>query len=155
MFFKGEKMKNFIIGITALLSFALFSGHHEELSSKDLAFKAYETFAAGDSVAWAKIHTDDFKFTIFGDLPQSGVKIGTDAVIKEVFEVIPVYWPKFNLTPISTEVIGNKVFVHNKMTADNLDSETMHVFTIRDGKISSFTAFEDTDSMRKAMIKQP
>ena len=47
---------------------------------------------------------------------------------------------------------GKKVFELNK---DNLDSETMHVFTIRDGKISSFTAFEDTDSMRKAMIKHP
>ena len=41
----------------------------------------------------------------------------------------------------------------NKLEDLNLDSETMHVFTIRDGKISSFTAFEDTDSMRKAMVE--
>jgi hypothetical protein len=29
----------------------------------------------------------------------------------------------------------------------------MHVFSIKGGKIASFTAFDDTDSMRKAMIK--
>tara|TARA_B100000965_G_scaffold385601_1_gene386980 strand:+ start:190 stop:636 length:447 start_codon:yes stop_codon:yes gene_type:complete len=148
-------MKFINILIISCLSLLISAAHHKdhEKDPKSLAFKAYETFAAGDSKAWAKIHTEDFRFTIFGDLPQSGVKVGTDKVIKEVFEVIPVYWPTFKLTPISTEVIGNKVYVHNKMTADNLDTETMHVFTIRDGKIASFTAFEDTDSMRKAMVK--
>ncbi len=120
---------------------------------KSLAFKAYETFASGDSAEWAKLHTDDFKFTIFGDLPQSGVKIGTDAVIEEVLKVIPAHWKNFKVNPIRTNVVGNKVFVHVKITADNLDSESMHVFSIKGGKIASFTAFDDTDSMRRAMTK--
>jgi ketosteroid isomerase-like protein len=29
----------------------------------------------------------------------------------------------------------------------------MHMFVIRNGKIAAFTAFEDTDSMRRAMVK--
>ena len=61
---------------------------------KSLAFMAYETFASGDSEGWAKLHTNDLKFTVFGDLPHSGVKIGTDAVIEEVFKVIPTHWEK-------------------------------------------------------------
>ena len=148
-------MKKLFFLMPLFLSLTIMAYHHKanETSPEKLVSIAYETFAAGESKAWAKVHTKDFRFTIFGDLPQSGVKIGTDAVIAEVFEVIPRYWPKFKLTPISTVVNGNKVFVHNKMTADNLDTETMHVFTIEDGKISSFTAFEDTDSMRKAMIE--
>jgi ketosteroid isomerase-like protein len=40
------------------------------------------------------------------------------------------------------------------MEAEGLDSETMHMFVIEDGKIKSFTAFEDTDSMRQAMKGQ-
>ena len=154
LFDQGVFMKLIKVVFLIFFSVHLFSGHHEsETDPKSLAFKAYETFAAGDSEAWAKIHTDDFRFTIFGDLPQSGVKIGPQAVIEGVFQVIPVYWPEFKLTPLSTEVVGNKVFVHNRMTAENLDTETMHVFTIRNGKIASFTAFEDTDSMRKSMVK--
>ena len=120
---------------------------------KSLAFMAYETFASGDSEGWAKLHTNDLKFTVFGDLPHSGVKIGTDAVIEEVFKVIPTHWKNFKVSPIGTNVIGNKVFVRVKITADNLDSESMHIFSVKDGKIASFTAFDDTDSMRKAMIK--
>ena len=120
---------------------------------RSLTFMAYETFASGDSEGWAKLHTDDLKFTVFGDLPQSGVKIGTDTVIEEVFKVIPAHWKNFKVKPVRTDVIGNKVFVNVKITADNLDSESMHVFSIKGGKISSFTAFDDTDLMRKAMIK--
>jgi ketosteroid isomerase-like protein len=148
-------MKNIFISIIAILALSISAGHHEkgEVNKESLVAQAYASFAAGDTEAWAKIHTDDLKFTIFGDLPQSGVFVGTDAVIKNVFEVIPAHWPKFSLTPIDTKVSGDVVFVHNKMTANNLDSETMHMFVIRNGKIAAFTAFEDTDSMRRAMVK--
>jgi len=131
-----------------------YAGHEVDKEVlESLVFKAYSTFATGDTKEWAKLHTKDLQFTIFGDLPQSGVNIGTDAVIENVFKVIPVYWPEFALTPIETRVEGNVVFVHNKMTATGLDTETMHMFVIREGKIASFTAFEDTDSMRKSMVK--
>ena len=79
--------------------------------------KACSEFATGNAKELAKLQTKDLQFTIFGDLPQSGVNIGTDAVIENVFKVIPVYWPEFALTPIETRVEGNVVFVHNKMTA--------------------------------------
>jgi ketosteroid isomerase-like protein len=148
-------MKNLLFLIIAILTFNILAGHHEngDVNKEALISKAYASFSAGDTEAWASIHSNDLKFTIFGDLPQSGVFIGTEAVIKNVFEVIPVYWPKFSLTPIETTVVGDVVFVHNRMTADNLNTETMHMFEVRNGKIASFTAFEDTDSMRKAMIK--
>ena len=87
-------------------------------------------------------------------MPQSGVFVGTDSVIEGVFAKIPVLWPEFTLTPINTDVVGDTVYVHNKMTGEGLDSETMHMFQISNGKISSFTAFEDTDSMRQAMKAQ-
>jgi ketosteroid isomerase-like protein len=63
-------------------------------------------------------------------------------------------WPEFTLTPINIDVVGDTVYVHNKMTGEGLDSETMHMFTLRNGKIASFKAFEDTDSMRLAMKAQ-
>ena len=87
LFDQGVFMKLIKVVFLIFFSVHLFSGHHEnETDPKSLAFKAYETFAAGDSEAWAKLHTDDFRFTIFGDLPQSGVKIGPQAVIEGVFK---------------------------------------------------------------------
>jgi hypothetical protein len=39
------------------------------------------------------------------------------------------------------------------MTADGLDTETLHMFRVKDGIIQSFTAFDDTGSMATAVVK--
>ena len=125
------------------------AGQHEshQMPPKEVVAAAYATFAGGDTEAWAKLHTEGLTFTTFSQLPQSAVFVGTDAVIEGVFAKTPVLWPRFTLTPIDIDVVGNMVYVHNKMTGEGLDSETMHMFQLSNGKISSFTAFKDTDSM--------
>jgi hypothetical protein len=45
------------------------------------------------------------------------------------------------------------VFVHSDMTADGLDTETLHMFRVENGIIQSFTAFDDTGSMAAAVVK--
>ena len=149
----NTKMMALWLASVMLLPSYVVAGHHEthEMSPKDVVAAAYATFAAGDTDAWAKLHTEDLTFTVLGQLPQSGVFIGTEAVIEGVFAKIPTLWPEFTLTPINIDVVGDTVYVHNKMTGEGLDSETMHMFTLRNGKIASFKAFEDTDSMRLAM----
>jgi|TARA_E500000178_G_C16749863_1_gene629887 ketosteroid isomerase-like protein len=152
----NTKMMALWLASVMLLPSYVVAGHHEthEMSPKDVVAAAYATFAAGDTDAWAKLHTEDLTFTVLGQLPQSGVFIGTEAVIEGVFAKIPTLWPEFTLTPINIDVVGDTVYVHNKMTGEGLDSETMHMFTLRNGKIASFKAFEDTDSMRLAMKAQ-
>jgi hypothetical protein len=39
------------------------------------------------------------------------------------------------------------------MTADGLDTETLHMFKVENGIIQSFTAFDDTGSMAAAVVK--
>lgn len=152
----NTKMMALWLASVMLLPSYVVAGHHEthEMSPKDVVAAAYATFAAGDTDAWAKLHTEDLTFTVLGQLPQSGVFMGTEAVIEGVFAKIPTLWPEFTLTPINIDVVGDTVYVHNKMTGEGLDSETMHMFTLRNGKIASFKAFEDTDSMRLAMKAQ-
>ena len=53
---------------------------------------------------------------------------------------------------MNIDSVGDTVYVLNHMTADGLDTYAMHMFTLEDGKINSFTAFDDTDSMRSSMI---
>ncbi len=145
--------------LSLLISFSAISGDlsSESDSSKQIVKRAYEAFASGDIDAWAKLHSEDLKFSIFGQLPHSGVHRGRDATIKNVFEVIPLYWPNFKLEMINIDSIegelGSTVYVLNKMTAENLDSYALHMFTLKNGKITTFSAFDDYDSMRQAMIK--
>ncbi len=40
------------------------------------------------------------------------------------------------------------------LTADGLDSETTHMWVVENGKVTVVTAFDDTDSMRQAMVTQ-
>ena len=70
-------MKKFYLLTALFLPLSLMAYHHEvnETSPKELVSQAYETFAAGDSTAWAKLHTADLSFTVFGDLPQSGIHL--------------------------------------------------------------------------------
>jgi ketosteroid isomerase-like protein len=121
-------------------------------SDLEVIDQAYMTFGVGDADGWAALHTDDFVWTIFGDLPQSGQRIGTQAVIDEVMGLFPTHWPALNFETIETYSAGDVVFVHTRMTAAGLDTESLHMFTMRDGKIAAFTAFDDTDSMRQSML---
>ena len=83
-------MKKILMVLIFSLTLSSQAMHHGDspISAEELVKKAYSTFAAGDSKAWAKLHSADLKFTILGQLPHSGTYIGTEATIKNVFEVI-------------------------------------------------------------------
>ena len=154
-------MKSILISLMFIASFGVQAGHHEgdkagnhegHQDPKSVVMQAYETFSSGDTDAWAALHADDLVFTVFGNIASSGKHLGREAVIQNVFEPISVHWPKFKITPMAYYTDGNMVFVHSKMTADNLDTETMHMFKVENGIIQTFTAFDDTDSMAAADV---
>mgnify|MGYP006061911845 FL=1 len=152
-------MNKIIFSFILFASLGAQSVHHEShdhsnQDAKSIVKLAYETFGSGDTEAWTALHADDLVFTVFGDIATSGRHIGPSAVIKNVFEPIAVHWPKFTITHKAMYSDGNMVFVHSEMTADGLATETMHMFRVENGLIQSFTAFDDTDSMASADVKQ-
>ena len=151
-------MYKIFLSFILIASVGVKSMHHEShdhspQDSKSVVKQAYKTFGSGDTEAWSALHADDLVFTVFGNIATSGIHIGPDAVIKNVFEPIAVHWPKFTITHKAMYSDGNMVFVHSDMTADGLDTETMHMFKVENGIIQSFTAFDDTDSMASADVK--
>ena len=147
-------MKNIILSLAFITAISIQAGHHEkDDDAKSVVKKAYATFAAGDTEAWAALHADNLTFTVFGDIPTTGKHIGPNAVIKNVFEPIANHWPYFNIQHKAMYSDGNMVFVHSDMTADGLDTETLHMFRVENGIIQSFTAFDDTGSMAAAVVK--
>ena len=151
-------MYKIFLSFILIASVGVKSMHHEShdhspQDAKSVVKQAYETFGSGDTEAWSALHADDLVFTVFGNIATSGIHIGPDAVIKNVFGPIAVHWPKFTITHKAMYSDGNMVFVHSDMTADGLDTETMHMFKVENGIIQSFTAFDDTDSMASADVK--
>ena len=151
-------MYKIFLSFILIASVSIKSMHHEShdhspQDAKSVVKQAYETFGSGNTEAWSALHADDLVFTVFGNIATSGIHIGPDAVIKNVFEPIAVHWPKFTITHKAMYSDGNMVFVHSDMTADGLDTETMHMFKVENGIIQSFTAFDDTDSMASADVK--
>ena len=147
-------MKNIILSLAFITAISIQAGHHEkDDDAKSVVKKAYATFAAGDTEAWAALHADNLTFTVFGDIPTTGKHVGQNAVIKNVFEPIANHWPNFNIQHKAMYSDGNMVFVHSDMTADGLDTETLHMFRVENGVIQSLTAFDDTGSMAAAVVK--
>ena len=147
-------MKNIILSLAFITAISIQAGHHEkDDDAKSVVKKAYATFAAGDTEAWAALHAENLTFTVFGDIPTTGKHVGPNAVIKNVFEPIANHWPNFNIEHKAMYSDGNMVFVHSDMTADGLDTETLHMFRVENGIIQSFTAFDDTGSMAADVVK--
>ena len=106
-------MKKILLSIILINFAALATAENsgQELSPSQVVTKAYETFSAGDMEGWSALHSKDLTFTILGDLPQSGSHKGTQATIENVFEVLPVHWPGFNLTELNRYTVDRKSVV--------------------------------------------
>ncbi len=84
--------------------------------------------------------------------------IGPDAVLNGVFARIGAEWEYFNLTDIQLhDMSGNMVLAtlrykaKHKTTGKVIDSQTAHLWTLRDGKIVAFQQFTDTKQAAAAV----
>ncbi len=134
-------MRKILTGLVfCLLAPFTFAGHHEkgEMSANVMAAKAgYDAFNAGDMEAWAA----------------TMAYYGAAEVKEKVLDQVAALWTNFQVQPIAFYESGDKVFIHVKMTADGLDTEALHMATIKDGKFAAFRPFENTGLMMAAAKK--
>ena len=84
--------------------------------------------------------------------------VGPEAVLNGVFARIGAEWEYWNLTDIQLhDVSGDKVLAtlryqaKHKATGKTIDSQTAHLWTLRDGKITGFQQFTDTKQAAEAV----
>ena len=146
-------MKKTIALVLMLISTTVVAGHHAESemsANVAIAKSGYDAFASGDMEVWKDTQADDVVWTIQVGLPYAGTYTGAEAVIKGVFGPIGEMWSDFKVEPIHYYESGDTVFVHIKMTAEGLDTESIHMVAIKNGKYASFQPFEDSAAMMKA-----
>lgn len=84
--------------------------------------------------------------------------IGPDAVLNGVFARIGAEWDYWNLTDMSLNEMGtDQVFAtgrynaKNKKTGKEINAQFVHVWTVKDGKATSFQQFSDTKQVASAV----
>ena len=84
--------------------------------------------------------------------------IGPDAVLNGVFARIGAEWEYWNLTNIQLHEMSNNMVLatlryeaKHKATGKTINSQTAHLWTLRDGKIVAFQQFTDTKQAAAAV----
>jgi ketosteroid isomerase-like protein len=113
---------------------------------------AYEAMARGDVPAFLGAMADDVEWHEAEGMPYGGVYHGADAVAQNVLGPITTDIPDFAVTPEEYIAEGESVAVvvrytgSGKATGKELNLPVVHVWDVRDGKITRFRQFADTAS---------
>jgi len=122
----------------------------------------YKSFAAGDiptalasmdaGIVWNE--AEGFPYA------DRNPYIGPEAVLNGVFARIGAEWEYWNLTDIQLHEMSNNMVLStlrykgkHKTTGKVIDSQTAHLFTLKDGKIVAFQQFTDTKQAAEAIRK--
>jgi ketosteroid isomerase-like protein len=110
----------------------------------------YAAFGRGDVPAVLAGWADDIEWHEAEGMPYGGVYRGGDAVVANVFGPITTDVEGFAVTPEEFVGSGDTVAAlvrytgTGKVTGKTLDVPVVHVWDIRDGKITRFRQFIDT-----------
>ena len=114
--------------------------------------RVYAAFRSGGTDAATDSLTDDVSWGSVGresDFPPFGIRQGK-AGVQEFFRVIAEHVEFHEFSPSELHAAGDKVFVlgHYRVkvrrTGRPVESDWLHVFTLRGGKIAACRIFTDT-----------
>ena len=120
----------------------------------------YQSFAKGDVPAVLAVMDGGIVWNEAEGFPYADQNpyIGPEAVLNGVFARIGAEWEYWNLTDIQLhDMADNKVLAtlrykaKHKTTGKTIDSQTAHLWTLKDGKITAFQQFTDTKQAAAAI----
>ena len=114
------------------------------MTPKELVLGGYKSFAEGDMESLAKIYHKDALIVVNGNHEFSGDYHGFDDFLSNYLSHIPVRFPNFNLQILNVVSDGDRVCIHVRYSADNLDAESVHMFVVEDELETEFRFFDDS-----------
>ena len=121
------------------------------MTPKELVLGGYKSFAEGDMESLSKINHKNVVMKVNGGHELSGEYHGFDDFLNNFLGKIPIKFPNFDLDILNVTAEENRVIVHVKYTADNLDAESVHMFVVEDGLETEFRLVDDSQKMAKAL----
>lgn len=130
------------------------------MSNVRLVQELYDAFGRGDvpavlakldaSIAWREAEGNPYQ-------PSGEAWIGPEAVLESLFVRLASEWDGFAVHPRRVHGAGDVVVVEGRYTGrylatgKELDAQICHVWTLRDGKATSFQQYADTAQLQAAM----
>lgn len=120
----------------------------------------YQSFAKGDVPAVLAVMDENIVWNEAENFPYADLNPynGPEAVLNGVFARIGEEWEYWNLTDIQLhDMSGNMVLAtlrydaKHKLSGKVIDSQTAHLWTLKDGKIIGFQQFTDTKQAAEAV----
>ena len=120
----------------------------------------YQSFAKGDVPAVLAVMDGGIVWNEAEGFPYADQNpyIGPEAVLNGVFARIGAEWEYWNLTDIQLHDMSNNQVLatlrykaKHKTTGKTIDSQTAHLWTLKDGKITAFQQFTDTKQAAEAV----
>ncbi len=121
------------------------------MTPKEIVLGGYKLFAEGDMESLSKINHKNAVMKVNGDHELSGEYHGFDDFLNNFLAKIPIKFPNFDLDILNVTAEENRVIVHVKYTADNLDAESVHMFVVEDGLQTEFRLVDDSQIIAKAL----
>lgn len=127
------------------------------MNNIEIIQELYRAVREKDYEAFRKICATDVKWIQNEGFPNGATHLGSDAVIKGVFEVLDNNWDswRFQIEEYldaghSIAALGFYEGVH-KVSQKSFHSSAAHIFDFSDGKIGRFRQFADTKVIWDAM----
>jgi ketosteroid isomerase-like protein len=125
---------------------------------RDVVRATYDAVGRGDIAAVLDLLADDVEWTLQGPsaIPIAGTRHGKEGVA-EFFTLVgqtldfQQFEPRAFVTEGDTVVVLGYERSVIRATGKTFDQEWAHVYTLRDGVIATFRAFEDTGSLLVAL----
>ena len=120
------------------------------MSNLEVVQGGYEAFGRGDIEAVAAVMDPQIEWREVDveGLPYAGIHHGVEAVLNDVFALIPTTYDNFSIVPQDWVDGGDTIVMLGEITVEKDDrSATMRVaqvWTMRDGRAVRFEAFQDT-----------
>ena len=121
------------------------------MTPKELVLSGYKSFAEGDMESLGKIYHKDALVQVNGDHELSGEYHGCNDFLENFLTKLLVRFPNFDLEILNVSSESDRVYLHVRYTADNLDSESVHMFVVEDGLETEFHIFDDSQKMAAAL----
>ena len=121
------------------------------MNAEEVVLGAYAAFAKGDMKALAEANHPNAKYRVNGSHRLSGSYNGFEDFRDNFLSLIDKALPNFNLS--IDKVVSNTtdVCVFVTITADGLNTKSLHHFVVEDELQTEFNIYDDSQAMAKAI----
>lgn len=124
------------------------------MTNKEIIQGSYESFADGDVAAVTDTFADDIAWTEADGFPLAGTDMGPQAVVENVFMRLSEFSDNWSVVVDRLMADGASVVADGRYTWNHKESggpcevRMAHVWTLADGKVTSFLQHVDTAKVR-------